>query len=185
MTVRPSPLRRAHRRWRRVVAAALLTAAVVALQPATASASPLGDRIIAILKSNGLAHAGTGVSVTRIGASSAAFAYNSPTRLAPASNMKLVTAAGALRRWGPDHRFKTELYLSSTPSQPTGVLWGSVFLKGYGDPSLSTTSYQRDRLHISTASISSFVTRLKGMGVTPGRWATSWVTPPGSTGSRP
>lgn len=46
------------------------------------------------------------------------------------------------------------------------MLWGSVFLKGYGDPSLSTTSYQRDRLHISTASISSFVTRLKGMGVT-------------------
>ena len=54
--------------------------------------------------------------------------------------MKLVTAAAALYRWGPDHRFKTELYLPAAyATQPyaIGVVVGDIYLKGYGDPSLS------------------------------------------------
>ena len=61
--------------------------------------------------------------------------------------MKLVTSSTALFRWGPDHRFKTELYLPAVyASQPydIGVLRGDVLLKGYGDPSLSTPSFQKN-----------------------------------------
>ena len=83
--------------------------------------------------------------------------------------MKLVTSSTALFRWGPDHRFKTELYLPAAyAAQPydIGVLKGDVFLKGYGDPSLSTPAFQKNRLHIRTSSITTFVSHLKALGVT-------------------
>jgi len=89
--------------------------------------------------------------------------------LVPASNMKLVTATAALFRWGPDHRFKTELYLPAAyATQPyaIGVVRGDIYLKGYGDPSLSMPAFQKKRLHITTSSVVSFVDHLKALGVT-------------------
>lgn len=45
----------------------------------------------------------------------------------PASTLKLLTAAAALKNLGEDYRFKTEFYLSSS---------GDLIIKGYGDPAL-------------------------------------------------
>jgi D-alanyl-D-alanine carboxypeptidase len=97
------------------------------------------------------------------------YARNQHTLLVPASNMKLVTSTTALFRWGPDHRFKTELYLPAAyASQPydIGVLKGNIFLKGYGDPGLSTSAFQKNRLHIRTSSLTTFVIHLQALGVT-------------------
>ncbi len=151
---------------RRVLLVALIALVALAAAAAPASAT-LNTRITGILRSYGLAGGSTGVSVWRADATSAAYARNTRTLLAPASNMKLVTAATALYRWGADHRFKTELYLSSEPAAtPVGVVKGNVYLKGYGDPSLSTPSFQRTRLGIETSTINSFVGELKALGVT-------------------
>lgn len=59
----------------------------------------------------------------------------------PASNMKLVTSAGALLALGPDHRFTTQLLAGRATVQSGRVLNGPVYLKGFGDPVLATAPY--------------------------------------------
>ena len=57
----------------------------------------------------------------------------------PASNVKLVTAAAALARLGPEYRFDTEFLVEPGPGNDrTRTLW----VRGKGDPSLTT-----ERLH--------------------------------------
>jgi D-alanyl-D-alanine carboxypeptidase/D-alanyl-D-alanine-endopeptidase (penicillin-binding protein 4) len=54
-----------------------------------------------------------------------------------ASNTKLVTAAAALALLGPDFRYYTALY-GAAPDKK-GVVEGSLYIRGRGDPSLGTT----------------------------------------------
>jgi serine-type D-Ala-D-Ala carboxypeptidase/endopeptidase (penicillin-binding protein 4) len=61
----------------------------------------------------------------------------------PASTMKLITSAGALLALGPDFRFETRLYAGPHTRRHGRVLVGPVYLKGYGDPSLSTPAFAR------------------------------------------
>ena len=46
-----------------------------------------------------------------------------------------------------------------------GVYRGLIYLKGYGDPSLSTVAYQSHVLHLKTSRLSDFVTALRNEGV--------------------
>jgi len=64
-----------------------------------------------------------------------------------------------------DHRLKSELSISDVPLTSKGVLNGNVYLRGFGDPSLSTRSYQREQLHLTTASFATFAKALKREGV--------------------
>ncbi len=52
--------------------------------------------------------------------------------LNPASNMKLVTMAAALRALGPDFTFKTEFYANHLMNKEGRL--GPLWIKGYGDP---------------------------------------------------
>ncbi|MGB2952934.1 MAG: D-alanyl-D-alanine carboxypeptidase/D-alanyl-D-alanine-endopeptidase [Gaiellaceae bacterium] len=61
----------------------------------------------------------------------------------PGSTMKVLTAAGALIALGPDFRFRTSVFLGRSASIDTGVFRGPLYLKGYGDPVLSTSVYAR------------------------------------------
>lgn len=101
-------------RLRRVTLTLVLTCAL--LVPAWAGVTApahagIGTRIDRILAANGFDGSRTAVSVWTDGAKRASYTRHTTTLLVPASNMKLVTATAALFRWGPDHRFKTELYL--------------------------------------------------------------------------
>lgn len=57
--------------------------------------------------------------------------------LTPASNLKLLTSATALKQLGPDYTYKTEIY-GDAPVTKNGVQQGNVYVKGYGDPTLHT-----------------------------------------------
>ncbi|HWM63572.1 MAG TPA: D-alanyl-D-alanine carboxypeptidase [Solirubrobacterales bacterium] len=60
-----------------------------------------------------------------------------------ASNMKLFTTAAALGRLGPEYRIGTSLYADGGLDR-NGVLHGSLFLRGAGDPALGAPAfYQR------------------------------------------
>jgi len=152
---------------RRFAAAVLffvaLAAAGAGLRPALAAAS-VSSRISSILQKHAVAGGSTGVYVWDFDAARQVFASHADTLLAPASNMKLVTTSSALDSWGPQHRFKTELYGPNVPVYG-GVLYGDLYLKGFGDPSLSTLSYQRQVLHLTTASFESFAKRLRALKV--------------------
>ena len=128
------------------------------------AAASVSSTISSILQKHGVAGGSTGVYVWDFDAARQVFASHADTRLAPASNMKLVTTSSALDSWGPQHRFKTELYGPYVPVYG-GVLYGNLYLKGFGDPSLSTLSYQRKVLHLTTASFESFAKRLRALKV--------------------
>lgn len=66
------------------------------------------------------------------------YAHGAHEALAPASNLKLLTAAAALRYLGPEYRYRTFL-LASGPIE-AGRLRGDLILYGTGDPGLSDRS---------------------------------------------
>jgi D-alanyl-D-alanine carboxypeptidase/D-alanyl-D-alanine-endopeptidase (penicillin-binding protein 4) len=144
---------------------ALLVAGVCAHPlPAAASDSPAKADILRILTRNGVAGSRTGVYVWDIDTGQQVYGRNSYTALAPASNLKLLTSATALLDWGPGHRFVTGLYAPGDPS-PGGTIRGDLYLRGYGDPSLSTLQYQREVMHIKTSSFEGFAKKLRKLGV--------------------
>lgn len=69
----------------------------------------------------------------------------------PASTTKIVTALAALHILGPDYRFQTSLFVTGTIQ--ADILQGDLYLRGGGDPGLST-----DDLH-------AFVAALKRAGI--------------------
>ncbi|WP_230177872.1 D-alanyl-D-alanine carboxypeptidase/D-alanyl-D-alanine-endopeptidase [Peribacillus sp. Bi134] len=95
----------------------------------------LGQEIQRILEhSPGLDGALTGISIRSAETGEVIYERGSQTRLRPASNLKLLTAAAALETLGEDHVFQTELYIKGV--QVGHVLQGNVYLKGKGDPTL-------------------------------------------------
>ncbi|HZL65205.1 MAG TPA: D-alanyl-D-alanine carboxypeptidase/D-alanyl-D-alanine-endopeptidase [Thermoleophilia bacterium] len=145
------------------IALLALLLAGACLRPAPAAATIKTD-ILRILTKNGVAGSRTGVYVWNIDTGQQVYGRNSSTPLAPASNLKLLTSATALLDWGPDHRFVTGLYGPDGPS-PNGTIHGDLYLRGYGDPSLSTLRYQRQVMHIKTSSFEGFVQKLRKLGV--------------------
>lgn len=156
------------RRLRRRLLVALLVAVAAAagagLRPAVAAAG-VAAKTQAILQKNGFGGGLTGVVIWDFSAGRLVYELNKDVMLAPASNMKLVTTLSALTTWGPDHRFKTELYGPDAEVSSDGVLVGDLYLKGFGDPSLSTRDYQRRELGFRTASFENFAKRLKTLKV--------------------
>jgi len=66
-----------------------------------------------------------------------------PERPRPlASNMKLFTTSTALARMGPESRITTQLETDGSIDR-NGVLHGSLYLVGAGDPALGTPSFYR------------------------------------------
>ena len=89
-----------------------------------------------ILKSPGLEDSLMGVFIQRLSDGKTLFAHNEDKLLNPASNMKLVTSAAALKYLGPHYRFRTTVHRDQGFSG--GVVKGNLYVKGHGDPSLTT-----------------------------------------------
>ncbi len=152
-----------HARLRLFVVFLAIALAAATAVPATAAAT-LSTRITAILAGNGFLNGASGVRVYDLSTSKVLFARNAGVRLAPASNQKLATSTTALGLWGADYRFRTELYTNGT-LDADGVYHGRLYLKGYGDPTLSTPWYMQNVLHFTTSNLADFVTALKNAGV--------------------
>lgn len=67
------------------------------------------------------------------------FALEPDAGLAPASNVKLLTSAAALRVLGPEYRFRT--WVLGDGMVEDGVLLGDLILYGTGDPGISARFY--------------------------------------------
>ena len=67
--------------------------------------------------------------------------HQATVALNPASTMKLLTSYAGLALLGPAYRWKTEVYADGNLSN--GVLNGNLYLKGYGDPNLTTADFWR------------------------------------------
>jgi D-alanyl-D-alanine carboxypeptidase len=161
-----SRLRPALRTRPLVLLAVLFCLALPALAglPATAVAG-VDDGIAATLRQAGFDGSSTAVYVWDLDAARQVYAHNAGAMLTPASNLKLVTAAAALLDWGPDHHFATELYVPDVAVSAGGTLDGDIYLRGLGDPSLSTKDFQHEVFGMTTASFQYFARQLKREGI--------------------
>jgi D-alanyl-D-alanine carboxypeptidase/D-alanyl-D-alanine-endopeptidase (penicillin-binding protein 4) len=100
--------------------------------------------------------------------------------LIPASNMKVLTALAALHAFGPTHHFATELFSEAPPAADGAVR--TLWLRGSGDPALTSEDYWRLAADLRRAGVS----RVDGDLVLDDsafdgqRWHPSW----GRTGAR-
>lgn len=62
--------------------------------------------------------------------------HNADRLYNPASVTKIATSLTAISRLGPDFKFRTSLYTDGTLDPSTGVLHGSLYVIGSGDPAL-------------------------------------------------
>lgn len=99
------------------------------------SVTSLDGQLRELLGQSGWGDARWGALVVSLDAGDTLFAMEAADALAPASNVKLLTTAGALHVLGPEYRFRTWL-LTSAPVE-NGVLRGDLTLYGTGDPGIS------------------------------------------------
>src|SRR5688500_10955256 len=120
------------------------TATVDAAEPAPTAAAPvppkdtsLGGLIDALLEDPVFADAQIGISIFDLQKKKQVYARGDDLPLNPASNVKLATTAAALRHLGPEHRYPTQL-LREDGKLKGAVVEGDVWLRGSGDPALTT-----------------------------------------------
>jgi D-alanyl-D-alanine carboxypeptidase/D-alanyl-D-alanine-endopeptidase (penicillin-binding protein 4) len=123
---------------RTATALAAAAAALLLVLVGSAQASPACDRMKAWLHQGGGGASGLLVVDTASEQVLCASAASRPLPLA--SNMKLFTTAAALSKLGPDHRIPTKVFRDG-PVDAKGVLHGSLYLQGGGDPALGTPNF--------------------------------------------
>jgi D-alanyl-D-alanine carboxypeptidase/D-alanyl-D-alanine-endopeptidase (penicillin-binding protein 4) len=124
-----------------IVLATLCAAALLLAAAGSAAASSLCDSMRGQLLSGGGGSSGLLVVEAESGKVVCDRAAGQARPLA--SNMKLFTTATALSRFGADYRIPTEL-VRDGPLDSNGVLHGSLYLVGGGDPALGVPAfYQR------------------------------------------
>ena len=90
-----------------------------------------------------------GVMVVSLTRGDTLFALSAGDMMQPASTMKLYSAAVALDRFGPEHTFSTDV-LRDSASAPGGVVNGNLYLRGDGDPSMSSRFWRDPNLPMNT-----------------------------------
>ncbi len=76
---------------------------------------------------------------------------NADSMLSTASCMKLVTTAAALDRWGKNRFFKTAFFVQD--SVRDSVIYGPLYVKGYGDPYFTTEIMLKTVYHFHSMGI--------------------------------
>lgn len=93
----------------------------------------LQTEIDSVLQDTLFTSAHIGIKVVAVKTGEVLYAKNVHKLHHPASTMKLITAAAALAKLGPDFRFETTLYADAIVN---GHVTGNVYLKGKADPVL-------------------------------------------------
>jgi D-alanyl-D-alanine carboxypeptidase/D-alanyl-D-alanine-endopeptidase (penicillin-binding protein 4) len=128
------------------VAVALAAPAAVSAQstPLAAtrpSAQPLPTRLARALAVPHINHARSAAVALDLDTGAVVFTRNAALSLAPASTEKLTLAYALLARLGPVHRMRTDVVSEGVVEGAT--LHGDVFLRGQGDPTLSSAGLRR------------------------------------------
>ncbi|SCF33908.1 D-alanyl-D-alanine carboxypeptidase / D-alanyl-D-alanine-endopeptidase (penicillin-binding protein 4) [Micromonospora viridifaciens] len=124
-----------------VATAATAGAPTAVAEAPTPAQTRLNATIDAILADSRLAGAQAGVVVVDTTTGQTLYDRNGGRRLIPASNTKLLTSTAAMELLGPGHRFTTEV--AGDGARRAGVLSGSLYLRGGGDPTMLAEDYDR------------------------------------------
>lgn len=100
------------------------------------NSSELSEELSGIIPKRASKNGKLGILVKSLKTDEKIFEYNANELFIPASNAKVIISVTALSLLKPEYRFKTEFYSGGEISG--GVLYGGLYIKGYGDPTLST-----------------------------------------------
>ncbi|MFV0469403.1 MAG: D-alanyl-D-alanine carboxypeptidase/D-alanyl-D-alanine-endopeptidase [Dysgonomonas sp.] len=88
------------------------------------------NAIDTFIKTKGLENSSIGICV-KDESNKILYEYNRSKSFTPASILKILTTATALETFGPEYRFKTELFVDT-------VTQNTLVIRGYGDPTLGS-----------------------------------------------
>lgn len=127
--------------------------AAAARAPVTSWTSPHGVADLANDLGSMIAnrvHGGNfGVMVLSLTRGDTLFSRNAGEMMQPASTMKLFSTAAALDRFGPEHRFSTDV-LRDAAVGADGTLGGNIYLRADGDPSMSSRFWKDPNYPMNT-----------------------------------
>jgi serine-type D-Ala-D-Ala carboxypeptidase/endopeptidase (penicillin-binding protein 4) len=145
----------------------------LAFAPTATAAPPLAARLAQALAVPGISTTQSSAIAIDLATGQTLFTRNADRSLAPASNEKLTVTYAALVELGTSYRFRTALL--GVGSQDENVWHGDVFLKGYGDPTL--TSPELEGLVEQLAELG--ITRIDGRVLADESWFDAQRTAPG------
>ncbi len=151
----------------------LALVACLAFAPPANAAPPLATRLAQALAVPGISAAQSGAIAIDLATGQTLFARNADRALAPASNEKLTVTYAALVELGTAYRFRTALL--GVGRQDLNVWHGDVFLKGYGDPTLTSSELGALAGQLKELGI----TRIEGRVLADESWFDAQRTAPG------
>ncbi|MCT6922582.1 D-alanyl-D-alanine carboxypeptidase/D-alanyl-D-alanine-endopeptidase [Metasolibacillus sp.] len=86
-----------------------------------------------------LGKSNTSVSLRSLTTGNILYEHNGQALMKPASTLKLLTGSAALHVLGKDYTFTTDLYIDGDIID--GILYGDVYIKGGGDPTLQQQDF--------------------------------------------
>jgi serine-type D-Ala-D-Ala carboxypeptidase/endopeptidase (penicillin-binding protein 4) len=146
----------------RVALLAVVTAAIAAIVVSSplAASSDLSTRLVKTLRSPYLSLERTSAIAVDARTGAVLFAHNDSLPVVPASNEKLPVAWAALTRLGPGYRLVTEVLGAG---ELLGTTWrGDLYLRGTGDPMLTSADIARLAAAIRAAGIRRVTGRVRG-----------------------
>lgn len=102
----------------------------------------LADAVADTIEAPPFAGAWWGIHVRNLETGETLYSRNADQSFVPASNTKLLTAAAALERLGPDYRYTTTVYADGPIRN--GTLHGNLIVRGRGDPTLGGERQRND-----------------------------------------
>jgi D-alanyl-D-alanine carboxypeptidase/D-alanyl-D-alanine-endopeptidase (penicillin-binding protein 4) len=147
---------------RRVAVLLAGVCAAVLLLAGTAHGGAVCDQMRGLLTRGGGAASGLMVVDAESGDVACARAPGTPRSLA--SNMKLFTTATAMSRLGPESRIATKI-LSDGRLDSGGILHGSLYLQGGGDPALGTPAFYNAYLAGLGTNLFALVPQIRAAGI--------------------
>ena len=145
----------------------------LAFAPSATAAPPLATRLAQALAVPGISTTQSSAIAIDLATGQTLFARNADRSLAPASNEKLTVTYAALVELGTSYRFRTALL--GVGSQDENVWHGDVFLKGYGDPTLTSSELEGLAAQLKELGI----TRIDGRVLADESWFDAQRTAPG------
>ncbi len=144
----------------RVNLALPIFAALIALSCSARIDDSTSGTVRKMVQRAGLESAHCGVLVREVTTGDVCLALNAERLFVPASTLKLLTTYAALLQFGPDHRFKTRLWVPKEQTEAAAVK--TIILQGGGDPFLADNEWDE----VSPAAFNSLAAGLKRRGIT-------------------
>ncbi|MGG3575213.1 D-alanyl-D-alanine carboxypeptidase/D-alanyl-D-alanine-endopeptidase [Bacillus gobiensis] len=135
-----------------MVVGALLIHVIHSPSAASLNREALTDELNQLLANNpNLKGAIAGVSIRSASTGELLYDHTGDTRLKPASNLKLLTTSAALSTLGEDYSFTTEVLRNGSIKGKN--LFGDLYIKGKGDPTLLKSDFDKMAEDVQKAGI--------------------------------